>query len=69
MVETARASIRCPVCGVTVNLATRDRRANPDDPRQPYYITTDGRHEIQNFTVVGRVYPDPLITRCGAPGI
>lgn len=67
MVETAQTSITCPACGRTVSLITRDshglRRDETFEPA-PYYLTTDGTHDIENARTHGRLYPDVFVARC-----
>lgn len=67
MVETAQTSITCPACGRSVSLLTRDRNGLQRDQvfeRAPYYITTDGQHDVQNEASHGQVYPDVFVARC-----
>lgn len=67
MAETAQTSIVCPECGEAVSLLTRDRNGlRSGEPFQPapYYITTDGTHDIENARTFDRLYPDVFVARC-----
>ena len=60
-------SIMCPACGRAVSLITRDRNGPRQDEAfepAPYYLTTDGTHDIENAQIHGRQYPDVFVARC-----
>lgn len=63
-IEIAQTVVPCPVCGALVSLLTRDRRTNPEDPPDPFYITHNGTHEIENVQSLGRVYPEVAVISC-----
>lgn len=66
-VETAQTSIRCPACGRSVPLMTRDQNGlQRGEPfaSAPYYVTTDGTHDIENARTHDRLYPDVFVARC-----